>query len=108
MIHNILFSILLSGLIVPMNTKIKGTVSDPNNNPIQHAKVAVYSLPDSVLINETTTDESGEFKFSDLQSVNKMLKFSVEGYDEVSFRALPEQDVKLRKESKEPEELAIK
>ena len=32
----------------------------------------VYTLPDSVLINETTTDEHGEFAFTNLQSVNKM------------------------------------
>ncbi|MGJ7027468.1 hypothetical protein, partial [Petrimonas sulfuriphila] len=55
----------------------------------------VYTLPDSVLINETTTDEHGEFAFTNLQSVNKMLKFSVDGYKEISFRALPEQNVKL-------------
>jgi hypothetical protein len=108
MVQKILFSILLIGLIIPMSAKIKGTVSDSNNNPIQYAKVAVYSLPDSVLINETTTDEHGEFAFTTLQSVNKMLKFPVDGYKEISFRALPEQNVKLRGEAKEPEELAVK
>ena len=92
MVQKILFSILLSGLIIPMSAKIK----------------TVYSLPDSVLINETSTDEHGEFTFTNLQSVNKMLKFSVDGYKEISFRALPEQNVKLRGEAKEPEELAIK
>ena len=92
MVQKILFSILLSGLIIPMSAKIK----------------TVYTLPDSVLINETTTDEHGEFAFTNLQSVNKMLKFSVDGYKEISFRALPEQNVKLRGEAKEPEELAVK
>ena len=92
MVQKILFSILLSGLIIPMSAKIK----------------TVYSLPDSVLINETTTDEHGEFTFTNLQSVNKMLKFSVDGYKEISFRSLPEQNVKLRGEAKEPEELAVK
>jgi len=42
------------------------------------------------------TDEHGEFAFTNLQSVNKMLKFSVAGYKEISFRALSEQNVKLR------------
>jgi hypothetical protein len=37
-----------------------------------------------------------------------MLKFSVDGYKEISFRSLPEQNVKLRGEAKEPEELAVK
>ena len=54
------------------------------------------------------TDEHGEFAFTNLQSVNKMLKFSVDGYKEISFRALSEQNVKLRGEAKEPEELAVK
>jgi hypothetical protein len=79
------------------------------SNRFIHAKIkTVYSLPDSVLINETTADEHGEFAFTNLQSVNKMLKFSVDGYKEISFRALPEQNVKLRGEAKEPEELAVK
>lgn len=98
----------MCGLIIPMSAKIKGTVSDSNNNPIQHAKVAVYSLPDSVLINETTADEHGEFTFTNLQSVNKMMKVSVDGYKKTSFRALPEQNVKLRGEARESEELAVK
>ncbi|MDD2315648.1 MAG: carboxypeptidase-like regulatory domain-containing protein [Proteiniphilum sp.] len=98
--QKVLFSILLSGLIIPMSAKIKGTVSDSSNNPIQYAKVAVYSLPDSVLINETTTDAHGEFAFTNVYSVNKMMKISVDGYKETSFRALPEQNVKLRGEAK--------
>lgn len=36
------------------------------------------------------------------------MKVSVDGYKEISFCALPEQDVKLREEAKEPEELAEK
>lgn len=40
--QKVLFSILLSGLIIPMSAKIKGTVSDSSSNPIQYAKVAVY------------------------------------------------------------------
>lgn len=105
--QTILFSILLSGLIIPLSGQIKGTVSDSGNNRIQYAKVAIYSLPDSVLITETTTDEHGEFTFTDLNSVNKMMKVSFDGYKETSFRALPEQNVKLRGEAKVFEELAV-
>jgi hypothetical protein len=36
------------------------------------------------------------------------MKVSIDGYKEISFCALPEQDVKLREEAKEPEELAEK
>ena len=98
--QKILFSILLCGLIIPVSAKIKGTVSDSSNNPIQYAKVAIYSLPDSVLVTETKTDEHGEFTFTNLYSVNKMMKVSLDGYKETSFRALPEQHVKLRGEAK--------
>lgn len=104
----ILFSILLSGLIIPLSAEIKGKVSDSGNNPIKYAKVAIYSLPDSVLITETKTDEHGEFTFTNLYSVNKMMKVSFNGHKETSFRALPEQNVKLRGETKVSEELAVK
>ena len=106
--QKILFFILLSGLILPVSAKIKGSISDSCNNPIQYAKVAIYSLPDSVLITETMTDEHGEFTFTDLSSVNKMMKVSVDGYKETSFRSLPEQNVKLRGETKVSEELVVK
>lgn len=37
-------------MIIPISAQIKGKVTDSYNNPVKNAKVAIYSLPDSVLI----------------------------------------------------------
>jgi hypothetical protein len=103
----ILFLILLCGLTIPMSAQIKGIVTDTGNNPVKFAKVAIYSLPDSVLIAGTTANEQGEFIFPNYYSVNKLMKVSYNGYKATTFRALPEQHVKLRDELALPDELAV-
>jgi hypothetical protein len=60
MTRQILFSILLCGMIMPLTAQIKGTVTDTDSNPIEFANVAIYSLPDSALIAGTTTDKQGD------------------------------------------------
>jgi len=102
----ILFPIFLCGLTIPLSAQIKGTVTDTGNNPIKFANVAIYSLPDSVLIAGTTANEQGEFKFPNYYSVNKLMMVSYNGYKPTTFRALPEQNVKLRDEHTMPDEFA--
>lgn len=104
----IIFTMLLVGIILPMSAQIKGKVTDIYNNPVKNAKVAIYSLPDSVQIAETTANERGEFIFPNYHSVNKLIKISYTGYQPTMFRALPEQRVKLRDELTLPENLALK
>ena len=106
MMKKILFSIFLCGLTMTLSAQIKGTITDTGNNPIKFAKVAIYSLPDSVLITGTTTNERGEFTFPNYYSVNKLMKVSYNGYKPTTFRALPEQHVKLRDVLTLPDELA--
>ncbi|QRX63523.1 carboxypeptidase regulatory-like domain-containing protein [Dysgonomonadaceae bacterium zrk40] len=101
-----LLTMFLIGMIFPMSAQIKGTVTDAGNNPVKNAKVAIYSLPDSVLIAGTTANERGEFEFPAYCSVNKLMKVSYNGYKPTTFRALPEQHVTLRDELNMPEELA--
>ena len=103
----ILFTMLLAGMIIPMSAQIKGTVTDTDNNPVKYAKVAIYSLPDSVQIAGTTANERGEFTFPNYYSVNKLIKISYNGYKTTMFRALPEQHVKLRDELTMPDNLAL-
>ncbi|MDD4777846.1 MAG: carboxypeptidase-like regulatory domain-containing protein [Fermentimonas sp.] len=103
----ILFTMLLAGMIIPMSAQIRGKVTDTGNNPVKYAKVAIYSLPDSVLIAGTTANERGEFTFPNYYSVNKLIKVSYTGYKTTTFRALPEQNVKLRDELTLPDNLAI-
>lgn len=104
----IIFTMLLVGIILPMSAQIKGKVTDIYNNPVKNAKVAIYSLPDSVQIAGTTANERGEFIFLNYHSVNKLIKISYTGYQLTMFRALPEQRVKLRDELTLPENLALK
>ncbi|MDD4758398.1 MAG: carboxypeptidase-like regulatory domain-containing protein [Lascolabacillus sp.] len=104
----IIFTMLLVGIILPMSAQIKGKVTDIYNNPVKNAKVAIYSLPDSVQIAGTTANERGEFIFPNYHSVNKLIKISYTGYQLTMFRALPEQRVKLRDELTLPENLALK
>ena len=40
----ILSSLILCGILFPLNAQIKGVVSDTDNNPIEFANVAVYYL----------------------------------------------------------------
>jgi hypothetical protein len=103
----ILFTMLLVGMIIPMSAQIKGKVTDTYNNPVKFAKVAIYSLPDSVMIAGTTANERGEFTFPNYYSVNKLLKISYNGYKTTMFRALPEQHVKLRDELTMQDNLAL-
>ena len=103
----ILFTMLLVGMIIPMSAQIKGTVTDTDNNPVKYAKVAIYSLPDSVQIAGTTANERGEFTFPNYYSVNKLIKISYNGYKTTKFRALPEQHVKLRDELTMPDNLTL-
>ena len=102
----ILFTMFFIGMIFPMTAQIKGTVTDSGNNPVRNAKVAIYSLPDSVQIAGTTANERGEFEFPAYRSVNKLIKVSYNGYRSTTFRALPEQHIRLRDELNMPEELA--
>ena len=104
----IIFTMLLVGIILPVSAQIKGKVIDIYNNPVKNAKVAIYSLPDSVQIAGTTANERGEFIFPNYHSVNKLIKISYTGYQPTMFRALPEQRVKLRDELTLPENLALK
>lgn len=104
----IIFTMLLVGIILPVSAQIKGKVTDIYNNPVKNAKVAIYSLPDSVQIAGTTANERGEFIFPNYHSVNKLIKISYTGYQPTLFRALPEQRVKLRDELTLPENLALK
>lgn len=103
----ILFTMLLAGMIIPLSAQIKGKVTDTDNNPVKNAKVAIYSLPDSVLIAGTNANERGEFTFPNYYSVNKLIKISYNGYKTTMFRALPEQHVKLRDELTMPDNLAL-
>ena len=91
----ILSSLILCGILFPLNAQIKGVVSDLDSNPIEFANVAVYSLPDSTLIAGTTTDKTGSFLLNADNSANKLLRVSFIGYETQTLPAKPEQEIVL-------------
>lgn len=92
-------SLIICGILFPLNAQIKGVVSDTDSNPIEFANVAVYSLPDSTLITGTTTDHSGSFIIDADNSDNKLLKVSFIGYETQTITAEPEQKIFLKSDT---------
>jgi hypothetical protein len=71
--------------------KISGIVIDEQNQPMEFVNVVLYSLPDSVLIMGTITNEAGEFSFNSNREENTtFLKFSSIGYESLSVSTLSE------------------
>lgn len=107
MTRRILYSILMCGLILPLTAQIKGTVTDADNNPIEFANVAIYSLPDSALLSGTMTDELGVFSLSMDNSANKLLRISFIGYETQTMPAKPEQQITLQSDTTMLGELVV-
>lgn len=105
--RQILFSILLCGMIMPLTAQIKGTVTDTDSNPIEFANVAIYSLPDSTLIAGTTTDEQGAFLLTTDNSANKLLRVSFIGYETQILSAQPEQKITMQSDITMLSELVV-
>ncbi len=107
--QKILFSLFLYGIVLPLNAQIKGIVIDNDNNPIPFANVAIYSLPDSILITGTTTDQEGVFSFlTDNKSPNTLLRVSFIGYETQTIPTLPEQIILLQPDTTLLNEVMIK
>ncbi|MDO5742770.1 MAG: TonB-dependent receptor, partial [Vagococcus sp.] len=59
---------------------ISGKVTDSQNQPIEFANVALYSLPDSALVTGTITNQEGEFSLECKETKDAFLKISFIGY----------------------------
>lgn len=59
---------------------LTGTVMDETNQPVAFANVVLLSLPDSVFIQGTITNEQGGFAFDQAGSNKKLLQISYIGY----------------------------
>jgi len=71
------------------NYSVSGMLKDfSNNQPIEFASVAIYRIPDTVLITGTITDVKGEFVLKNLSSGKYMLKSSFVGYQTASHPVL--------------------
>lgn len=64
-----------------LHAQISGIVQDVKSQPVSYANVSLYSLPDSLFLLGTTTDESGYFSFYEsLPTSHVFAKVSCIGY----------------------------
>jgi len=102
------FSLLLSYSVLPLSAEISGSVTDTDNNPISYANVALYSLPDSVLIAGTITDETGHFSLINEMNSNAIIKISFIGYQTQTLPAHPKLQVCLQPDTTMLDEVVVK
>ena len=74
---------------------IKGIVINNDKQPIEFANVVLYSLPDSIMMNGTTTNSRGEFSLPMENNVNAFLKISFIGYKTKTVEAKELQTIVL-------------
>lgn len=91
----ILFSILFLGTLLSINAQIQGTVTDVDRNPVEFANVALYSLPDSILLAGTITNGEGKFTLETSLEPNSIVQVSFIGYQTRTVPAQPNQTVLL-------------
>ena len=75
----LLFLFFSMSSFLPVFSQIQGRVIDANNQPIEFANVALYALPDSVLVTGTITDKNGEFSLTANDIGKAFLKISFIG-----------------------------
>lgn len=64
-----------------LHAQISGTIQDINSQPINYANVSLYSLPDSIFLSGTTTNEYGKFSFDkNVYTKDVFMKVSYIGY----------------------------
>jgi hypothetical protein len=81
MIQKIILFFLLGGILLPMHAQINGTVVDSESNPISFANVALYTVPDSMLIAGTITNREGHFSLNTENQIDAFIKVSFIGFD---------------------------
>ena len=86
---------------------ITGKVIDVQNQPVEFANVALYSLPDSTLSTGTATNQNGEFTLVS-SGINGYLEISFIGYETKKVSATTEQTITLKDDSNLLDEVVIK
>ncbi len=78
-------------------SQIKGVIVDEDDNPIEFVTVAVYSLPDSLLITGTITDSLGRYSINinNENFENIFLTISKIGLESVYLKPVSNQIIKL-------------
>lgn len=92
--------ILLLTATTSYSQQFTGKVTDTQNQLIEFANVALYSLPDSTLVTGTVTNQAGEFSLSPNGVKEAFLKISFIGYETQIVPATSEQNIVLKDDSK--------
>ena len=87
---------------------MRGTLIDQDQQPIEFANVALHSLPDSIMITGTVSDEKGDFTLNGNSTDNAFLKVSFIGYETQIVPAMKVQTIVMKAESFTLGEVVIK
>ena len=90
-----------------LQAQLKGTLIDENQQPVEFANVALFTLPDSVMITGTVSDEKGNFSLNGNGTDNAFLKVSFIGYETQIVSAKPDQTLVMRAEASQLGEVVV-
>lgn len=91
-----------------IKAQLKGTLIDEDRQPVEFANIALYSLPDSVMIAGTVSDENGNFALNYKNTDSAFLEVSFIGYETQVVPAKAEQIIVMKAESFTLNEVVIK
>ncbi len=81
---------MMSMVVLSFAQSYKGTVKDTKGEAIPFANVVLYTLPDSIFVEGTTTDDLGQFSLESKKIVKAYLKISSIGYETQTVAAKEE------------------
>ncbi len=91
-----------------IQAQLKGTLINQDKEPVEFANVALYSLPDSVMIMGTVSDVNGDFSLNANSSDNAFLEISFIGYETQFVPVKTQQTIVMKAESFTLDEVVIK
>ncbi|HZJ79470.1 MAG TPA: carboxypeptidase-like regulatory domain-containing protein [Dysgonamonadaceae bacterium] len=108
--HFTLTLLSVFSLLFSIQAQLKGTLIDQDQQPIEFANIALYSLPDSVMITGAVSDEKGDFMLNDNGAGidNAFLEISFIGYETQTVPAINNQTVVMIAEAFTLNEVVIK
>lgn len=77
--------ILISTMLVKVNASIPLSgkiIESASESPLEYANIVVFSLPDSVFVTGTTSNEEGIFQLNNMNRGRYLLKISYIGFEE--------------------------
>lgn len=108
--HFTLALLSVFSLLFSIQAQLKGTLIDQDQQPVEFANIALYSLPDSVMITGAVSDEKGDFTLNDNGAGidNAFLEISFIGYETQTVPAINNQTVVMIAEAFTLNEVVIK